>query len=423
MNFRKTDALALDQLDPLKEFRNEFIIPKSNEGKELLYFCGNSLGLQPKKTKAYVEQELSDWAQYAVTGHHLAKNPWYSYHEILTNSMAALIGAKPIETIIMNTLTVNIHLMLVSFYQPNPKRFKILMEHSCFPSDRYAVESQIRFHGFDPNETLILLKPEPGSDYISKENIAQVFKKEGEQIALVFIGSVNYYTGQAYPISYITNLAHQHGCKIGFDLAHGVGNLYFNLHEDAPDFAVWCGYKYLNGGPGSLGGCFVHERHAYDKDIPKFAGWWGHDKNFRFKMDPVFESMPGAEGWQLSNPPILPMACLHASLELFNQADMKALRNKSVELGNVLFNLLDELNHPNISVITPKNEEERGCQFSIKVKDANKKLHQKLTANGVIADWREPNVIRIAPVPLYNTFTEVFDFVQILKTTLHNDEG
>lgn len=422
MNFRRIDAEQLDQQDPLRHYRDEFHIPKTKDGKDVLYFCGNSLGLQPKKTKSYVDQELSDWAQFGVTGHHDAKNPWYSYHEILTESMAKIIGALTIETVIMNTLSVNIHLMMVSFYQPTPKRYKILIEHSCFPSDRYAVESQIRFHGFDPKEALIVLQPEIGSDYISKEHIETIFKKDGDQIALALIGSVNYYTGQAYPIAYMTQLAHEHGSMIGFDLAHGAGNLFLNLHEDGPDFAIWCGYKYLNGGPGTLAGCFVHERHAYNHELPRFAGWWGHNKSIRFKMEPQFEVMPGAEGWQLSNPPILPMACLHASFELFSQAGMQALRKKSLELGNVLFNLLHELNHPNISVITPKNEEERGCQISIKVKNADKNLFHKISARGVIADWREPDVIRIAPVPLYNRFTDVYDFVEILKNVLQHGQ-
>lgn len=420
MNFRRIDAESMDQQDSLHSMRNHFLIPKSKEGKDLYYFCGNSLGLQPKKTKEYVEQELNDWAKFGVTGHHDAKNPWYSYHELLTEAMSKIVGALSIETIIMNTLSVNIHLMMVSFYQPTPKRFKILIEPSCFPSDRYAVESQIRFHGYDPKDALIILQAEPGSNYISKEHIETIFKNEGDQIALALIGSVNYYSGQAYPIAFMTQLAHQYGCLIGFDLAHGAGNLLLNLHEDGPDFAIWCGYKYLNGGPGTLAGCFIHERHAYNRELPRFAGWWGHNKITRFKMEPAFEVMPGAEGWQLSNPPILPMACLRASLDLFSSTSMSALRKKSIELGNVLFNLLDELNDPKITVITPRNEEEHACQISIKVKNADKSLFQKITSKGVIADWREPDVIRIAPVPLYNTFTDVFDFVEILKNTLKN---
>ncbi|MBK6543858.1 MAG: kynureninase [Saprospiraceae bacterium] len=420
MSVQRKEVIALDEQDPLKHFKSQFLFPKTIEGHDYLYFCGNSLGLQAQKTRGYVDQELLDWAQFGVTGHHNAKNPWYKYHEFLTDAMANIIGAKPIETVIMNTLTVNLHLMMVSFYRPTKQRFKILIEHSTFPSDRYAVESQIRFHGFDPKEALLILKPEPGEDYISKETIQSIFEKEGDTIALALIGSVNYYTGQAYPIPFITKLAHESGCKIGFDLAHGAGNLFLNLHEDGPDFATWCGYKYLNGGPGSLAGCFVHERHAYNYTIPKFAGWWGHNKMTRFKMEPLYESMPGAEGWQLSNPPILPMACLLASLELFKEAGMKSLRKKSLELGNLLFTLLDELKDPNISIITPKSEDERGCQISIKIKNADKKIFHRISKNGVIADWREPDVIRIAPVPLYNTFTDVFEFMEILKNAIHD---
>jgi kynureninase len=418
MSFQRSDAIKLDAQDALKSFREEFHIPKSKDHSALIYFCGNSLGLQPRTTRQYVEQELSDWANYGVEGHRNATHPWYSYHELLTEHMAEIIGAKPIETVVMNTLTVNLHLMMVSFYKPTNTRHKILIEYSSFPSDRYAVESQLKFHGYDPKDSLIILKPEEGTDYISLENIERVFKEEGNQIALALIGSVNYYTGQAYPISHMTRLAHQYGCRIGFDLAHGAGNLLLNLHEAGPDFAIWCGYKYLNGGPGSLAGCFVHERHAHHKDLPRFNGWWGHNKSSRFKMQAEFDLMPGAEGWQLSNPPILPMACLNASLQVFAKAGMEALRKKSLALSKLVFELLDEMQNPNISIITPRNETERGCQISIKLKNADRSIFEKISARGVIADWREPDVIRIAPVPLYNTFTEVYDFVQILKEVL-----
>ncbi len=420
MNFQRSDALMLDEADSLKSFRNEFLIPKSNDNKELIYFCGNSLGLQPRSTKDFVVQELSDWAAYGVEGHHKAKNPWYSYHELLTERMAEIVGAKPIETIVMNTLTVNLHLMMVSFYKPTQNRHKILIEYSSFPSDRYAVESQIRFHGYDPKDSLIILEPDAGTDYISLQNIENVFQKEGNQIALALIGSVNYYTGQAYPITHMTRLAHQSGCRIGFDLAHGAGNLLLNLHESGPDFAIWCGYKYLNGGPGSLAGCFIHERHSQNTQLPRFCGWWGHNKKTRFKMQAQFEPMVGAEAWQLSNPPILPMACLNASFELFTKAGIGNLRNKSMALSKLLFELLEELNNPDISIITPSNESERGCQISIKIKNANRNVFDQVTKRGVVADWREPDVIRIAPVPFYNTFTEVYDFVQIVKEVLKN---
>lgn len=420
MDLNRTAAQQMDEQDPLKHFRAQFLFPKTKTEKDAIYFCGNSLGLQPVKTKAYVEQELRDWANFGVHGHHQAKHAWLPYHEFLTDSIARIIGAKPIETVVMNTLTVNLHLMLVSFYRPEGKRTKILIEHSCFPSDRYAVESQIRFHGYDPATQLIILQPEPGEAYVSRETIENIFKKQGDEIALALIGSVNYYSGQAYPIKFITELAHQSGCLVGFDLAHGAGNLLLKLHEEGPDFAIWCGYKYLNGGPGSLAGCFVHERHAYSYDIPRFTGWWGHNKKSRFKMSPHFEIMSGAEGWQLSNPPILPMACLRASFELFDEAGMDNLRLKSMQLGNVLFNLIDEMDHPKLKIITPRSEAERGCQISIQLKDADKTIFNKITEAGVIADWREPDVIRLAPVPLYNSFTDIFDFIQILKQALND---
>lgn len=420
MIYQRSQAEEWDKNDVLAHFRDRFLIPKAPSGKEYIYFCGNSLGLQSKSIRTAVAQELDDWAQFGVKGHHLAQFPWYAYHEFLTQPMAEVIGAKPLETVIMNTLTVNLHLMMVSFYRPDATRFKILIEHSAFPSDRYAVESQIKFHGFDPKDALIVLTPPEGSDYISREQIEEVFQKEGPTIALALIGSVNYYSGQAYPIKSLTELAHAHGCMIGFDLAHGAGNLHLKLHEDGPDFAVWCGYKYLNGGPGTLAGCFVHERHAYRKDLPRFSGWWGHNKQQRFKMEPQMDIMPGAEGWQLSNPPILPMACLRESLNIFQEAGMEQLRQKSLAMGRFAFQLIDQLNHPGIQIISPRNDEERGCQISIKVKSADRTLFDRISDEGVIADWREPNVIRIAPVPLYNRFTEVFDFVEILKHALHD---
>lgn len=420
MDLNRAAAQKMDEQDPLRHFRSQFLFPKTKSGNDAIYFCGNSLGLQPIKTKTYVNQELSDWANFGVHGHHEAKHAWLPYHEFLTDTMANIVGAKPIETVVMNTLTVNLHLMLVSFYRPEGKRSKILIEHSCFPSDRYAVESQLRFHGYDPSKHLIILQPQPGEAYVSKEAIEHAFYQHGDEIALALIGSVNYYSGQAYPIKFITDLAHQYGSLVGFDLAHGAGNLALKLHEDGPDFAIWCGYKYLNGGPGSLAGCFVHERHAYSYELPRFTGWWGHNKKSRFKMSPHFEIMAGAEGWQLSNPPILPMACLLASFELFELAGMDNLRLKSLQMGNVFFNLLDELNHPNLKIITPRLEAERGCQISIQLKDEDKAIFNKITEAGVIADWREPDVIRIAPVPLYNSFTDIFDFIQILKGALND---
>lgn len=415
-------AGSLDQKDPLAGFRDQFLIPKTEDGKDCIYLCGNSLGLQSKGIRSVIEQELSDWEKYGVHAHHDALRPWYKYHEFLTEPMAGLLGAKPIETVIMNTLTVNVHLMLVSFYRPSPGKYKILIEYSSFPSDRYAVESQIRYHGYDPNDALVILQPEPGKDYVSRQQMEAIFEQEGDQIALALIGSVNYYTGQAYPIAFLTSIAHAYGCKIGFDLAHGAGNLLLNLHEDGPDFAVWCGYKYLNGGPGSLAGCFVHERHANAKDLPRFAGWWGHNKSKRFQMQPEFECMSGAEGWQLSNPPILPMACLLESLRIFHEAGIKAIREKNISMGNLLMSWIESLKHPNLEILTPQNPDERGAQLSIRLKDANKKIFQKLNTAGVIADWREPDVIRIAPVALYNSYTDIANFMEILQKALLENE-
>ncbi|MBK8956631.1 MAG: kynureninase [Saprospiraceae bacterium] len=418
MSYREY-AQNLDLQDNLAAFRDRFHIPKTIEGKDCIYLCGNSLGLQSKGIRGIVEQELADWEKFGVHGHHDAKQPWYRYHEFLTEPMAEIIGAKPLETVVMNTLTVNVHLMLVSFYRPNAKRNKILIEYSSFPSDRYAVESQIRFHGYDPKESLIILEPEEGTDYVSQTQISRIFEKHGEQIALALIGSVNYYTGQAYPLKYLTGLAHQYGCKIGFDLAHGAGNLLLNLHDDGPDFAVWCGYKYLNGGPGSLAGCFVHERHAQDQNLPRFAGWWGHDKSKRFLMQPKFEVMPGAEGWQLSNPPILPMACLLESLLIFKEAGMQSIRKKNLTMGTLLIQWIHELNHPNIEILTPENSDERGAQLSIRLKNADKSIFNKISDKGIIADWREPDVIRIAPVALYNSYSDVASFMDIFKSVLY----
>ncbi len=415
------EAITRDRTDPLADYRNQFFLPSNDSGIQT-YFCGNSLGLQPRNTPEYVTRELVDWAKLGVEGHLHAKFPWVKYHEFLTQQMADIVGAKPKETVVMNTLSVNLHLMMVSFYRPTGRRNKILIEYSAFPSDRYAVESQIKFHGLKPEECLIILEPEEGTDYVSIEKIKNVFEKHGEEIALVLIGSVNYYTGQAYPIKIITQLAHQCGCRVGFDLAHGAGNLQLNLHDDGPDFAVWCSYKYLNSGPGSLSGCFVHERHSESYEIPRFIGWWAHDKINRFKMSPELKLMPGAEGWQLSNPPILPMACMMASLEIFQSAGMTNLRKKSLELSSSLIQLIESLNHPKIKILTPKIESERGCQVSIQIQNADKSIYHKISQQNIIADWREPDVIRVAPVPLYNTFEEVFRFYEILKQVLINHE-
>ncbi len=414
----RTFAQQSDREDPLKLYREQFHLPKDKSGKPLIYMCGNSLGCQPKNVTSYIDQELKDWAALGVEGHFEAQHPWMPYHEFLTKNMADIIGAKANEVVIMNTLSVNLHLMMVSFYRPSKARFKIVIEKDAFPSDRYAVESQLKHHGFLPKEGLLLWEPRESEELCRFEDLQSLLEEQGEQIALLLIGNTNYYSGQFYPIKPITELGHKYGCKVGFDLAHGVGNILPNLHENGPDFAVWCTYKYLNSGPGSLGGCFVHERHHQDKTLNRYAGWWGHNKTTRFNMRHGFDPINTAEGWQLSNPPILSMAAIRASLDIFAQAGMQNIRTKSLKLTGYLGFLLDELKDVRISVITPRDLEQRGCQLSIQVKNADKQLHKKLTAAGVISDWREPDVIRVAPAPLYNSFEDVYELIERLKKVL-----
>ena len=411
-------ARTQDEQDPLKAFREKFYIPVRPDGSQQIYFTGNSLGLQPKTVRSYVEQELADWEKFAVEGHMLAKNPWLPYHEFLTEQMARVIGAKPIETVVMNSLTVNLHFLLVSFYRPVGERRKIVIEKGAFPSDQYAVASQIKFRGLDPADCLIELSPREGESTLRTEDIIETIEREGESIALVMLGGVNYYTGQAFDMREITDVGHKVGAIVGFDLAHAAGNLELKMHDQGVDFAAWCSYKYLNAGPGAVGGAFIHERHANCEDLVRFAGWWGHDKATRFLMGPEFHAIPGAEGWQVSNPPILQMAALRASLEIFDEAGMSALRQKSERLTGYLESLIAEIGNDRISVITPKNSAERGCQLSIRVKNADKSLFEAITSKGVAADWREPDVIRVAPVPLYNTFGDVYRFAEILKSVL-----
>lgn len=412
-------AQSQDQQDPLHSFRNEFLFPTDDKGNQLIYLCGNSLGLQPKKTANYLQQELNDWSKFGVEGHTDAKNPWLPYHEFLTNSMAKIVGAKPSEVVIMNSLTANLHFMMVSFYQPTKTKYKIVIESDAFPSDKYAVESQIKFHGFDPSDGLILWKPREGEELCRFEDLEKIMEDQGDEVALVMIGSTNYYSGQSFPLEKITKLGHQHGAIVGFDLAHGAGNIQPNLHDINADFAVWCTYKYLNSGPGSLGGCFVHERHENNPELKRFTGWWGHNKETRFNMRHDFDALTGAEGWQLSNPSILSMAAIRASLDVFEEAGFDNIRKKAVKLTGYLEFLVNELNDSRINIITPSNPEERGCQLSIQVKSADKNLHTQLTKAGVISDWREPDVIRIAPAPLYNSFEDVFHFVERLKNVLN----
>ena len=411
-------AKQLDQEDPISYLRNEFHIPRDKEGKEWLYFTGNSLGLQPKITSKYIEQELDDWANFGVEGHFEAKNPWLSYHELLTDTMAKVVGAKPVEVVVMNTLTTNIHLLMVSFYQPSKTKYKIIIESDAFPSDRYAVQSQLSFHGFDPDEALIEWKPKEGKELLELEDLKSILDSQGDDVALLLIGGVNYYTGQYLDIKKIAELGHAKKCMVGIDLAHGVGNIQPNLHDSGVDFAAWCTYKYLNSGPGSLSGLFVHEKHAQRKDLPRFAGWWNHNKETRFNMRQPFDVMSGAEGWQLSNPPILSMAAIKASLDIFDKVGMSALLNKSKKLTGFFEYLIHEIASDTIKIITPTHPNERGCQLSLQVKNADKNLHKKLTENNIITDWREPDVIRCAPVPMYTSFEDVYCMVKTLESLL-----
>jgi kynureninase len=411
-------ARQMDASDPLRQYRDEFHLPFRDNGDPYVYLCGNSLGLQPKRTKAYIDQELEDWANLGVEGHIHAKNPWLPYHEFLTEGMAKVVGGLPHEVIVMNTLSVNLHLMMASFYRPTKDRFKILIESDAFPSDLYAVESQVAFHGFDKGEGVLKLYPRDGEVTLRQEDILDTIENEGDSIALILLGNVNYYTGQKFDIKAITRAGHRKGCLVGFDLAHGAGNLQLNLHDDGPDFATWCTYKYLNSGPGSVGGCFIHERHANSPDLPRFSGWWGHEKATRFNMRHDFKAISGAEGWQLSNPPILSLAAIRASLDIFNEVGMSKLNAKSKLLTGYMEYLIGQMHNDQINIITPSDPDQRGCQLSIQVRDADKSLFDQVMSLGVIADWREPDVIRVAAVPLYNSFEDVYNFVEILKEAL-----
>ena len=411
-------AKQLDREDPLSYLRKEFHIPKDKHGKEWLYFTGNSLGLQPKITEKYIRQELEDWANLGVEGHFEAKNPWLSYHELLTDTMAKIVGAKPIEVVVMNTLTTNLHSLMVSFYQPTKTKYKIIIESDAFPSDRYAVQSQLSFHGFDPEEALLEWKPKEGKELLELEDLEYLLDTHGDEVALLLIGGVNYYTGQFLDLKKITELGHAKDCMVGIDLAHGAGNIQPNLHDNGVDFAAWCTYKYLNSGPGSLSGLFVHEKHANRKDLPRFAGWWNHNKETRFNMRQPFDVMEGAEGWQLSNPPILSMAAIKASLDIFEKVGMTALLNKSKRLTGFFEYLIHQIASDTIKIITPSNPNQRGCQLSLQVKNADKNLHHKLTEHHIITDWREPDVIRCAPVPMYTSFEDVYHMVKTLESLL-----
>lgn len=402
-------AQKQDAQDPLRHYRDQFLFPQ-HQNRPVLYFCGNSLGLQPKTVRPALLAELDQWATYGVEGHFRGAMPWMYYHKFLTEQTARLVGAQNHEVVVMNTLTVNLHLMMVSFYRPTRERYKIIMEAGAFPSDQYALETQVRWHGFDPAEAIVEVAPRPGEDTLRTEDIVSTIEKEGAKTALVLFGGVNYYTGQFYDLAAITQAAHQAGAYAGFDLAHAAGNLPLRLHDWGADFAVWCSYKYLNSGPGGPSGAFVHERHADNPDLPRFAGWWGHDESERFKMRKGFRPMRGAEGWQLSNAQIFSFAAHKASLDVFDAAGMEALRAKSLQLTAYLEFILDEANRKQqrFRIITPRDPDARGCQISALTGDDGKALYDFLTENGVIADWREPNVIRLAPVPLYNSFEDVW---------------
>jgi len=409
-------ALARDAADPLASFRDEFLIPP-HAGGEQTYLCGNSLGLQPRATRAALLDELDAWAQFAVEAHFQGKHPWMPYHNEVREHLAELVGALPSEVVAMNSLTANLHLMMASFYRPTAERNVILIEKNPFPSDRYAVESQIRFHGYDPATTLIELEGDEPNGCISDAAIERVLEPNAARIALVLLPGVQYRTGQVFDLKRIAMLAQRKGCIVGFDLAHSVGNVPVNLHDSGCDFAVWCSYKYLNSGPGAVAGCFVHERHAHTAR-PRFAGWWGHDQATRFRMGPDFSPTPGADGWQLSNPPIFALAPLRVSLEIFHRASTARLREKSLALTGYLAWLIEtQLAHV-IEITSPREPERRGCQLSLRVKggrDAGRALFEYLGKNGIVGDWREPNTIRVAPTPLYNRFIDCLRFTKMVR--------
>ncbi|MEY2564089.1 MAG: kynureninase [Verrucomicrobiota bacterium] len=413
----ETFSLQLDAQDPLRRFRDQFHLPLHQDGEPLIYLAGNSLGLMPKSARKIVEQELDDWARLAVDAHLGAATPWYSYHETLREPMARLVGGQPNEVICMNSLTVNLHLMMATFYRPTKARFKILMEEPAFPSDTYAIKTQIAHHGFDPREALVLARPREGEATVRHDDIEALLEKQAGEISLVLIAGVNFFTGQLFELEKITAAARKRGCLVGIDLAHAIGNVPLALHDWNADFAVWCSYKYLNSGPGAVAGAFVHERHATNRELPRLAGWFGNDPSTRFRLhlEPEFIPVPSADGWQISNPPIFSMAPLRASLSIFDQAGgMEALRAKSIKLTGYLQFLLEGAGHSKFTIITPREEEARGCQLSILVHEHPKELFGKLEAAGVKCDFREPNVIRAAPAPLYNTFHEVWRFAKIL---------
>ena len=421
MTLDRADALAQDAADPLASFAAQFHHPFDDLGRRLVYLCGHSLGLQPKSAAQYVEQEMQDWQRLGVLGHHVATRPWIRYHEQAAAPLAALVGAHESEVVAMNSLTVNLHLMMVSFFRPDSRRNRVLIEKSAFPSDRYAVVSQLVSHGLNAAEHLIEIEPRPGERILRTEDVIDRIEQEGAALALVLLPGVQYLTGQSLDLAPMMDAARRAGAATGLDLAHGIGNTPLNLHDWNADFGVWCSYKYLNAGPGAIGGCFVHERHARSIELPRFAGWWGHDPAVRFQMGPDFHPIPGAQGWQISNPPVLSAAPLLASLEIFQRAGIRRLREKSLALTGYLQRLIEAHLPGQVDVITPSAAPERGCQLSLRIAQppaAAKRCHELLTAAGVVADWREPDVLRIAPVPLYNSYSDVFAAVDALSLAL-----
>jgi kynureninase len=410
-------ASAQDAADPIAAFAEEFHHPYDSAGRKLLYFGGHSLGLQPKSAAKLIEQELADWRRLGVLGHHEATRPWIPYHERAAPALAELLGAAESEVVAMNSLTVNLHLMMVSFFRPDATRNKVLIESSAFPSDRYAVVSQLEFHGLDAAQNLIEMQPRAGERHLRTEDLIERIEREGPRLALLLLPGVQYLTGQALDLEPLITAARRVGAVVGLDLAHAIGNTQMRLHDWNPDFAVWCSYKYLNAGPGAVGGCFVHERHGRDVKRPRFAGWWGHNKADRFLYDPTFDPIDGAQGWQISNPPILSTAPLLASLEIFHRVGLPALRKKSIALTGFMQRLIEQRLPALVEIITPDGPEQRGCQLSLRIARsaaAARRCHQQLTAAGVIGDWREPDVLRLAPIPLYNSFADVLAAVESL---------
>ena len=425
MTFQNTREFAqsLDAQDELRKYRDEFHFPHVN-GKQVIYFTGNSLGLQPKRTKTYVDEVMNDWANLAVEGHFYSDKPWWDYQERFAVPLSEIVGAKPSEVGVMNTLTVNLHLLMVSFYNPTPNKYKIICEEKAFPSDQYMFQSQVKFHGFDPKDAIVEIKRREGEANIHLEDVLAKIEEVGSELALVLIGGVNYYTGQVFDMKTITAAGQKQGAYVGWDLAHAAGNIKLELHDWNVDFAAWCSYKYMNSGPGNASGFFVHEKHHNDKELKRFAGWYGHNKERRFKMEPDFDPVHGADGWQISNLPILSLAPYLASVEMFAEVGMDKLIAKrnliTSYLEFVLHEIDKELEGADFEILTPANQEERGCQLSVYLHGQGRELFEKLMKNGVITDWREPNVIRLAPAPFYCSFEDMYEFGQILKELILN---